>query len=330
MELVKCPICGEMYSESYKACPFCAESGPYEGTVKRRKGTGRRVERRKNPKILGPAMILVLLLLAAVLVFAFFGDQIKAKLYPDSGEKTPVEEVQLTVEPATVELAVGEIRALTASGGDGYVWSSSDEAVATVDEQGSVTAVGEGSAVITVTDKDGELSAHCEVTVGETAVEPVEPGTDDPTPVEPGTDDPTPVEPGTDDPTPVEPGTDDPAPDDPGTDDPTPDDPGTDEPVEPTPAKDLSICYRTWNGSGKELSKIYDADIGESVYDLTLYASSGSLTLFVYGTDSTVTWSSSSSAVTVSSNGTLNRVGSGKAYITAKVDGQTLKCRVLG
>ena len=39
MKLVKCPICGESYSDSYKACPFCAESGPYEGTVKRRIST---------------------------------------------------------------------------------------------------------------------------------------------------------------------------------------------------------------------------------------------------------------------------------------------------
>ena len=44
-------------------------------------------------------------------------------------------------------------------------WSSSDEAVATVDENGLVTAVGAGRADITVTAKDGALTAVCPVTV---------------------------------------------------------------------------------------------------------------------------------------------------------------------
>lgn len=296
MELVKCPICGEMYSESYKACPFCAESGPYEGTVKRRKGAGRRVQRRKTPKILGPAMILVLLLLAAVLVYAFFGDQIKAKLHPDSGEKTPVAEVQLTVEPVNMELSVGEIRALTASGADSYVWSSSDETVATVDENGNVTAVGVGTATISVADKGDRLSARCVVTVQETGVEPVEPGTDDP-------------------------GTDDPGTDDPGTDDPGTDEPGTDEPV--VPEGKLTMCA-LWNR--RELPTV-TVD-GETMYDMTL--GSGSTTLYIEGTRSDVYWSSDSAAVTVNSEGLVTRVGWGTAIITATVDGQTLKCRVLG
>ena len=252
MELVKCPICGEMYSESYKACPFCAESGPYEGTVKRRKGTGRHLERRKSPKILGPAMILVILLLAAVLVYAFFGDQIQEKFRKDPVDD-PIVVEQLTLEPASVELTVGEIRALTASGSRGYVWSSSDEAVATVDENGSVTAVGAGSATITVTDKE-ENSARCEVTVRDPGAEPVEPGTDDPGMDNPGTD---------------EPGTDDPGTDDSGTN------PGTDD---PTPAKNLSLCTR-WNG--QELPKTYVDEVGETIYDMTLSMGSDEITLFI-------------------------------------------------
>ncbi len=279
MKLVKCPICGEMYSDSYKACPFCAESGPYEGTVKRRRVAGRRVEKRRGPKIVGPALIVVLLLLAAVLIYAFFGDQIKAKLRPEP-EKPPVEDVKITLSTADVELNVGESYPLTASGSDSYKWSSSDEAVATVDENGTVTAVGAGQTMITVMDNK-EHSARCEVTVKE-AGEPAGPGTDDP-----GPDDPTPVEPGTD------------------------------------PAKELLMCAE-WSGS--ELPK---ATInGELMYDMTL--SSGSTRLFISGTESDVHWASDYAGVTVSSNGTVTRVSRGTAYITATVDGQTLKCRVLG
>ena len=45
------------------------------------------------------------------------------------------------------------------------VWSSSDEAVATVDETGNVTAVGAGTADITVTLEDGNISSACVVQV---------------------------------------------------------------------------------------------------------------------------------------------------------------------
>lgn len=45
------------------------------------------------------------------------------------------------------------------------IWESSDEAVVTVDEDGVVTVIGEGSAVITVKDEESGLSASCDVTV---------------------------------------------------------------------------------------------------------------------------------------------------------------------
>ena len=48
-------------------------------------------------------------------------------------------------------------------------WTSSDEAVATVDEDGLVTAVGPGAAEITVSVADGNISSTCLVTVTVTA-----------------------------------------------------------------------------------------------------------------------------------------------------------------
>ena len=44
-------------------------------------------------------------------------------------------------------------------------WTSSDETVATVDSTGTITAVSEGTANITVTTEDGNFTATCEVTV---------------------------------------------------------------------------------------------------------------------------------------------------------------------
>ena len=50
-------------------------------------------------------------------------------------------------------------------------WKSSDSAVATVDENGKVTAVKAGSATITVTTTDGGKTATCKVTVTATSVD---------------------------------------------------------------------------------------------------------------------------------------------------------------
>ena len=68
-------------------------------------------------------------------------------------------------------LTEGESCTLTAyvepenAGSRNVIWSSSDEGTAAVDENGTVTAISEGSAVITVTTEDGGYTASCEITV---------------------------------------------------------------------------------------------------------------------------------------------------------------------
>jgi len=86
----------------------------------------------------------------------------------DEKETTiPVESV--TVTPTTLNLTVGDTKTLTAAvlpdnATDKTVeWYSSNEEVATVNENGKVTAVAEGSATITAA--AGEQTAECEVTV---------------------------------------------------------------------------------------------------------------------------------------------------------------------
>ncbi|MCR5464772.1 MAG: Ig-like domain-containing protein [Bacteroidales bacterium] len=89
----------------------------------------------------------------------------------------PVEGVSVEVE--AVEIAEGETTKIvvTITPDDATVkdvtFSSSDEAVATVDEEGNITAVGPGTATITITTADGGKTATCEVTVNPKVV-PVE------------------------------------------------------------------------------------------------------------------------------------------------------------
>ena len=78
-----------------------------------------------------------------------------------------------------LELKAGETSQLTATvdpsdaSDKSLEWTSSDAKIATVDASGKVTAVGVGSATITVKTKDGGKTATCAVTVAPVAVEGV-------------------------------------------------------------------------------------------------------------------------------------------------------------
>ena len=78
-----------------------------------------------------------------------------------------VASIYVTIDQTEVSLVEGENTQLTAetNSGQGVVWSSSDEKVATVDAEGLVTSVAAGSATITATTSDGMLKATCQVTV---------------------------------------------------------------------------------------------------------------------------------------------------------------------
>ena len=97
-------------------------------------------------------------------------------------EPTPVyvTGVELNLTSATLE--VGESLRLVATVRPAYAddpsvrWSSSDAAIASVDERGLVQALRPGSATIAVTTNDGGFTATCALTVNEipTAIEDVE------------------------------------------------------------------------------------------------------------------------------------------------------------
>lgn len=89
------------------------------------------------------------------------------------GEDNPQEVAVsgVSLDAASLALTEGETQTLTATvspdnaANKTVSWSSSDEDVATVDQDGTVTAVKEGMSTITVTTEDGGKTASCEVTV---------------------------------------------------------------------------------------------------------------------------------------------------------------------
>ncbi len=282
MSLLKCRKCGEMFSDSYKSCPFCAEDEEYyNGKVKKR--NHRRMEQKaKAPSIVGPLLVLVIILIIAAAVWAIFGDSIKEwfdgrpgteQVTPQPGQNDDeqqgddvVLEKKLTLNKSVLMLAPGGSEQLTVSGvdeGAECVWQNSDPAILTVSEDGKVTAVAEGSAVVTVT--CGDESAVCAVTVKENVES---------------------------------------------------DDPVVDDPQPPVDTKvDLSKINITVPLYGTSLSKISDGK-----FDVSL-GKGESFGLEVQGTDVKPVWSvANSSIATVSSDGTIKGITSGETTITAKLN----------
>lgn len=212
MSMKRCPVCGEKYSDTYKCCPFCEEEEALrEERPFRRKGA-RRSACRRDPGILTPVLIIVILVLALTLGWLFFGDSIKARLaggdnpgassaqasnssqggvssagssgsesLPGTGDSSAGPDTSAGEEPGTGagELTVEQVAALpdtltlskqdftlpvgdpsvklTVKGGGGtYTWYSEDDGIASVDENGTVTAISAGTINIYATDGSGK------------------------------------------------------------------------------------------------------------------------------------------------------------------------------
>lgn len=172
MKLIKCPKCGEMYSDSYRTCPFCQEDEALKGraAAPRRKVT----RRRRAPSILGPAMVLVVVLAAVLVGVLLFGGKGNAEKPDDPAvvEPDPAPTTPLTLDQTTLNLNQAETATLTVTGAEDVLWTSSDTNVATVDDTGLVTAGIPGTATITVITADGSQSAACTVNVATPLPEP--------------------------------------------------------------------------------------------------------------------------------------------------------------
>ena len=106
------------------------------------------------------------------------GGELTGENIPTKGVVYKVTEVMLS--PSTLNLDVGGTATLTATvkpdeaSNKSVNWESSAPGVASVDENGEVTAVSAGDATIKVTTEDGEFEATCSVTVNAVDYVPVE------------------------------------------------------------------------------------------------------------------------------------------------------------
>ena len=106
MAMKRCPICGENYSDTYKSCPFCEEEAALQrGNQLHRGGQGGKRtsggNKRGQPNLLSPILVILILIMAALLVYLLFGDKIADKLGGDQTEDPVTEEV--TPKPPTLD-----------------------------------------------------------------------------------------------------------------------------------------------------------------------------------------------------------------------------------
>lgn len=297
MSLIKCPKCGEMFSDSYKTCPFCEEDEAYY-SGKARKGRGRRTaesSRRRAPSILGPVAVVVLILLVVLVVWLIFGDRIKDAIdgsekppitnvdTPDDGAATPDDTVvtpTISLNRTVLVLSVGDKESLKVNGTEETVaWSSSDPTVASVTSSGDVTALTKGNAVITAA--VGEESVSCTVTVK-------------------------------------------------SEDDTSGGNNTTTKPNDTTKPGDTTTKPSTGSVDVSKLT--LESEYGTTIkpndgtFDISLPAGL-SCSFTVKGTDMTAAWSSADSSIaTVSSDGTVKTVSRGETTLTIKLGSTEVKC----
>mgnify|MGYP002517601971 CR=1 FL=1 len=296
MSLIKCPKCGEMFSDSYKTCPFCEEDEAYySGKVRKHKGRrAAESSRRKAPSVLGPVAVIVLILLAALVVWLIFGDQIKEAI---TGEKSPVTDVDkpggtidkpddtpvtptISLNRTVLVLNVGDKDELKVNGTEDTVeWSSSAPTVASVTSTGEVTALTKGNAVITA-EVNGE-SVTCTVTVKDESDAPDNNTT-------------------------------------------TPDNP--DDNTSTTKPSTGSVDV-----SKLKLKSVYDTYIDpvDGAFDISMSLKEPASQFTVEGTTMTATWSGGSSSIaTVTSDGTIKPIGKGTTTLTIKIGSTEISCTV--
>lgn len=311
MSLIKCNKCGEVYSDSYKKCPFCVEDEEYyNGKVKKR-GHRQMEKRKKAPSVVGP--VLAVLVLAGILVWAFAGDTVRGWFGGDKQPEdvdpgttqnqpvnTPVDNEPvvkaLALDHMSLLMAPGESEKLTATGGaeESYQWITSDSGVLKVSDDGTVSALTEGSAVVTVT--CGEESVACAITVQKKADTTTNTPDNGTTTNKPDTNKPDTNKPDT-----------------------------TNKPNNGNTNTSTSL-------KNLKIKTEYGIDLqprDDGKYDITMQSSEKTCQLTLEGITGTPTWKSSdTNVVKVSSDGKLERVGKGEATVTITLGSATAEILV--
>lgn len=123
MAMKRCPVCGEKYSDTYRNCPFCEEDALQEEEEFRR--PVRRSGRSRQFNLITPTLIVLIVIMAALLIYLLYGDQIFKK---DGGEGDSQNNPPIanTVDPEKPNVSTPPVDEPPADGGDASDDGTSD------------------------------------------------------------------------------------------------------------------------------------------------------------------------------------------------------------
>lgn len=101
MAMIRCPICGERYSDTYKYCPFCEEEEAYEDGEEIRRYPQGHGSSRRQPNLITPTLIVLIIIMAALLVYLLWGDKIAGRFKGDDEPDNPGVSDGITPEEPT-------------------------------------------------------------------------------------------------------------------------------------------------------------------------------------------------------------------------------------
>ena len=201
MSKIICDVCGTSYADTANQCPICGTAKPSEsqsvnedsqaaeytyvrggrfskGNVRKRNvGNGDENEKPSGAKIgliaVLIALILVVIAIGTFIVLQLIGNGNVPDSAPTQAVSNPCQAIVLSKKEVTLE-NVGDrfslnVRKSPANATDDFVFESSNTDVVTVNALGELEAIGQGTAVITIT--CGDVKVECQITVGTTEQE---------------------------------------------------------------------------------------------------------------------------------------------------------------
>lgn len=98
MAMKRCPICGEKYSDTYRECPFCEEEDAIREGEEIRRGFGQGGGRGgRQPNLITPTLVVLIIIMASLLVYLLWGDRIAAKF--GGGDEPPIGNSSGNIDP---------------------------------------------------------------------------------------------------------------------------------------------------------------------------------------------------------------------------------------
>ena len=102
MAMIRCPECGERYSDTYRECPFCEEEEALRDgeEIRRSPRRGKRTAAHSRQySLLTPTLIVLIFIMAGLLIYLLYGDKLAEKFDGENANNPTQEEVEPSGTP---------------------------------------------------------------------------------------------------------------------------------------------------------------------------------------------------------------------------------------